>query len=112
MKLVMLESPYRGDVLRNRAYVVAAMQDSLSRGEAPLASHILYPGSLDDDVPAEREHGIAAGHEWLKTAELMVVYKDLGISEGMQEGIAAAKAAGLPVEYRILKGWGLATNPD
>ncbi len=42
MKLVILESPYAGHVDANVAYARMAMHDSLLRGEAPIASHLLY----------------------------------------------------------------------
>lgn len=63
MRLVVLESPYAGDVERNVRYARAAVRDCLDRGEAPIASHLLYtqPGVLDDLVPAERAMGIEAG---------------------------------------------------
>ena len=104
MKLVIIESPYAGDVETNVAYARACVRDSLLRGEAPIASHLLYtqPGILDDDIPAERQHGIAAGLAWRAVAQGSVVYTDRGISRGMEDGIAAARAAGLPVEYRSI----------
>lgn len=108
MKLVILESPFAGDVEANIKYARACVRDSLLRGEAPIASHLLYtqPGVLDDDVPAERQHGIDAGLAWKAVAHASVVYTDRGISRGMQYGIDAAKAAGLPVELRSLgDGW-------
>jgi hypothetical protein len=76
----------------------------LSRGEAPIASHLLYtqPGILDDTTPVERNWGIEAGLAWKRVADASVVYTDLGISRGMQHGIDAAKASGLPVEYRSI----------
>lgn len=102
MRLVVIESPYAGDVERNALYARRAMADSLSRGEAPLASHLLYtqPGVLRDAVPAERKQGINAGLEWAKMAAATVVYRDLGISPGMAMAIEAAHRAGRPVEYR------------
>jgi len=104
MRLVILESPFAGDVARNIEYARRCVRDSLARGEAPIASHLLYtqPGILNDDDPAERQWGIDAGLAWLRVAEASVVYTDLGISRGMEYGIAAAKAAGIPVEYRRL----------
>lgn len=104
MRRVILESPYAGDVQKNIAYARRAVRDSLLRGEAPIASHLLYtqPGILDDDVAAERQHGIDAGLAWRAVAAASVVYADLGISKGMGYGIAAAQAAGLPVEYRYI----------
>ena len=104
MRRVIVESPYAGDVERNTDYARACLHDCLIRGEAPLASHLLYtqPGVLDDDKPDERELGIAAGLEWGMQAEATVVYKDFGISQGMRDGIEAAGAAGRPVEFRSL----------
>lgn len=102
MRLVILESPYAGDVARNIEYARRCVRDSLARGEAPIASHLLYtqPGILDDDDPAERQWGIDAGLAWRRVAEASVVYTDLGVSRGMEYGIAAAIAAGIPVIYR------------
>lgn len=102
MDLVILESPYAGDVEKNLEYGRAALRDSLLRGEAPIASHLLYtqPGVLDDLLPQERQHGIDAGLAWRKVATKSVVYEDLGISKGMQYGIEAAKAASKSVEFR------------
>lgn len=104
-RLVILESPYAGDVEANLEYARACVRDSLSRGEAPIASHLLYtqPGILNDDVPAERQWGIDAGLAWGKAAEASVVYVDRGISKGMEYGIAAAEAAGRPILYRAIR---------
>ena len=38
---VIVESPYAGDIETNVAYARAALRDCLSRGEAPIASHLL-----------------------------------------------------------------------
>jgi hypothetical protein len=106
MRLVILESPFSADTPLVRAlnvtYARRCVRHSLSLGEAPIASHLLYTqtGILDDNDPDEREMGIAAGLAWLKVAEASVVYMDRGISPGMEEGIAAAREAGIPVEYR------------
>lgn len=106
-RLVIVESPYAGDVAENERYARAALHDSLMRGEAPIASHLLYtqPGVLDDLNPAERQHGIDAGLAWARVADATVVYNDRGISRGMEYGIANADAASRPVEFRALAGW-------
>jgi len=103
---VIIESPYAGDVERNLRYLRACMRDSLLRGEAPFASHALYTqlGVLDDDIAAERDLGINAGFEWRRVASKTVVYIDLGISYGMQVGIAHANQNERPLEYRRLGG--------
>lgn len=107
MKLVILESPYAGDIETNIKYARACVRDSLSRGEAPIASHLLYTqqGILRDDVPEERWWGINAGLAWKVVAETTIVYTDLGISSGMQHGIDAALEANISVEYRKLPDW-------
>ena len=104
MRLVIIESPYAGDIEANTAYARAAVRDSLSRCEAPIASHLLYtqPGVLRDDVPDERKWGIQAGLAWGAVAQATVVYTDRGISSGMRWGIENAKKAGRPVEFRTL----------
>jgi hypothetical protein len=106
VELVILESPYGGDVERNVRYARAALRDCLKRGEAPMVSHLLYtqPGVLDDNDPVERKHGIEAGLAWGRMASRTVVYGDLGISEGMRIGISRAAAEGRAIEYRTLSG--------
>ncbi len=107
MRLVIIESPYAGDVERNERYARAAMADCLRRGEAPYASHLLYTqaGVLDDTKPEERRLGIEAGLQWGKKADATVVYMDLGISDGMMQGIQRAEREGRPVEARRVPGW-------
>ena len=104
MKKVILESPYAGDIEVNLSYARQCMRDSLLRGEAPIASHLLYtqPGILDDNIPEERTLGIDAGLLWGNEAELSVVYTDLGVSRGMEYGIKRANKVGRPVEFRQL----------
>ncbi len=106
MRRVILESPYAGDVAANEAYARSALRDCLLRGEAPIASHLLYtqPGVLDDLNPEERALGIEAGLSWGVEAEATVVYTDRGISRGMSYGIERAQREGRPVEYRTLVG--------
>lgn len=104
MRLVILESPYAGDIEANVAYAKRAIADCLKRGEAPIASHLLFtqPGILEDSNPEERKLGIAAGHAWIAAADKMVVYVDKGISKGMIQGILEAQKQATPIEYRSL----------
>lgn len=107
MKLVIVESPYAGEVERNLRYVRAAMADCFARGEAPFPSHALYtqPGVLRDEVPEERAKGIAAGFRWGEVAAARVFYTDFGWSRGMAAGLDEARRIGQPVEYRTLPGF-------
>lgn len=104
MKLVIIESPYAGDVEANIRYARECMTDSLLRGEAPYCSHLLFTqdGVLDDNIPEERMLGINAGLEWGKKAEITAVYTDRGISSGMRYGIESAEKNGRPIEYRSI----------
>lgn len=103
---VQFESPFGAatsdEVLRNVAYAYIGMRDSLLRGEAPFASHLLYTQMLDDQDSLERQIGIEAGLEIGKFAVRTVVYQDLGISRGMDYGIKNAENMNRPVEYRRL----------
>lgn len=108
MKRVIIESPYAGDIERNVKYARACVRDSVLRGEAPIASHLLFtqPGILRDDVKEERNAGIAAGHAWMDVAEICAVYTDLGLSAGMEKGILVAARARIEIEFRKLPaGW-------
>lgn len=110
MITVAIESPYAGDIEKNTRYARACLADSLERGEAPFASHLLYtqPGVLDDSNPDERRKGIFAGIELGMRCDKRVVYTDLGTSSGMLWGIQAAEMHGQEIEYRTL-GWAEAT---
>jgi len=104
MKLVVLESPFAGNVRRNLAYAKLCLKDCLLRGEAPIASHLLFtqPGILDDDKPEERKLGIEAGLAWTEVADLQVFYDDFGMSKGMMGAIKHAQEIGAPTEFRKL----------
>ena len=101
---VILESPYAGDIEKNIEYARKCVRDSLLRGEAPIASHLLYTqeGILNDDIPEERKHGIDAGLAWKHVTQKHVVYTDLGISKGMEYGIRYATDNKIPIEYRSI----------
>jgi hypothetical protein len=108
LRRVILESPFAGDVARNVRYARACVRDCLLRGEAPMASHLLYtqPGVLNDERPEDRQLGMAAGFAWGHLAQATVVYTDLGISPGMEAGIQQARGDHRPVEMRLLgAGW-------
>lgn len=106
MKRVVIESPFAGDIEKNLKYTRACMRDSIMRGEAPIASHLLYTqeGILDDDNPDERALGIEIGLLWGKHAEITAVYTDFGITKGMQLGIDRSTAEGRAIEYRSILG--------
>jgi hypothetical protein len=100
--LVIIESPYMGNVKSNVAYARKCMSDSLLRGESPFASHLLYTQVLDDTKEIERLTGMSRAFNWYRHADLMAVYTDKGISKGMEMGIEVAKNLGINIEYRNL----------
>lgn len=106
MKLVIMESPFAGDVQANIKYARQAISDSLHRGEAPIASHLLYTqeGILDDLIPEERKLGITAGLEWRRVCEKQVFYTDRGWSSGMLAALHQCLMEVRPFALRALHG--------
>lgn len=99
MLIVCIESPFkpserdvkeyegrysRAELLRqNLIYARLALLNSLLRGEAPLASHLLYT-QVWSEKPELRESGIKAGLEVHHMCALVALYVDLGVSAGMK----------------------------
>jgi hypothetical protein len=108
VKLVVIESPYAGDTALHIGYARRAMAHSLSLGEAPIASHLLYtqPGILDDEDPEQRKLGIACGLAWAQHAEVAAFYLDHGWSSGMraawQHYLETSEESLIVVEQRYL----------
>jgi hypothetical protein len=120
-KLVVIESPYSGEIENNIEYLLECMHDSYyTRREAPYASHLLYTrlpkseyhnqtavhgGHVADASTSRhgRDHGIACGLVWGQHADIIAVYTDRGITEGMIAGIRAAESRGAAIEYRTLE---------
>jgi len=108
MKLVVIESPYAGNIEENVRYARACMLDCLSRNEAPFASHLLYtqPGVLHDEIPVQRALGINAGLAWRRVADLTAFYVDYGWSHGMREALKLLQSEKRPYEVRRLSNGG------
>lgn len=111
-RVVVIESPYAGNVELNLAYARAAMRHCILGGETPIASHLLYPqkGVLDDLDPKERELGIAMGFQFWELADCICFYVDLGWSRGMLAArsrfLENLPADGvLDMEERTVPGW-------
>lgn len=108
---VMIESPFAGRNMAaaamNRLYGREALRDSLLRGEAPIASRMLYTQTfvLNDDNPDERELIELASASWLPLMDRVVVYIDRGITPHMEAGIRRAQELGVPVEERSIPSW-------
>lgn len=117
--VTVIESPYgsnpdgsRADdatIAVNVAYMRAAIVDCLRRGEAPFASHGLYPGALRDSHPFERalgiEAGLVIGRILAAAGAVRACYVDRGWTEGMRQGEQDAGRIGQAVQYRGVRGW-------
>lgn len=106
LPLVIVESPYKATPYhteeQHRLYLLHAIEDCLRRGEAPYASHHLIPEILDDDDPVERAFGIKCGLAWGVHADLIAVYRDFGVGEGMKTSIEHWSRLGKRIEWRKL----------
>jgi hypothetical protein len=100
---VVIESPSAGNVKRNIKYARECLLDSLKRGEAPIASHLLYTQVLNDDIPEERLDGIYAGFAWLCVADKHIFYVDYGMSQGMRHAERFSEEHNIEREYRKIK---------
>lgn len=90
MNRVYVASPFRGasaeETRQNIVYARLCMLDSLSRGEAPYLSHLLYTQVWSEK---NRDAGLAAGDAWREAADVIAVYQDIGVTPGMDRAIAA-----------------------
>ena len=106
MKRVLIESPFKAPTadlsILYSQYLARAIHDCFKRNEAPFASHGFYTLFLNDTIDEERRKGICAGFAWGEAAELVAVYVDYGISNGMKAGISKWKQIGIPFETRLI----------
>lgn len=99
---VIVESPYSGDVDKNREYLNLALRDCINNGESPYASHRMLTEALDDTKADERALGISAGEAWRTYADYTVFYIDHGWSKGMHSAVLACVHANLPFYSRMI----------
>lgn len=102
MLRITIESPYAGDISRNRDYIYRCMKDSIHRGEAPIASHAIYPLILDESLITERNLGIEIGFAWMSVAEAVAFYTDYGWSPGMKAAKKRAQKLGKFIVHRLI----------
>ena len=100
--VVIVESPYAGDIAANKEYAKRCCTDCLRRGEIPFASHLFFPEFLNEHVQAERELGLTAGYAFWPLASKIVFYVDRGMSGGMKRAFERATSRYLSWEERYL----------
>lgn len=96
-------SPYRGNIEANLRYLDQAIKYSLDLGEAPYAPHLYLPKYFDDNVAAKRYQALRIGEKFLSVCNIIAVYTDYGISDGMQGEIDYAKSIRIPIIIRKIQ---------
>ena len=98
-KVAFISHPLKGDLEGNTNKVKQICRSLINDGVIPLATHMLFPSFLDDNIPEERETGMKATLELLSRSDEVWVYGDR-ISEGMKREIELAKNLNIPVVYK------------
>ncbi|MCM1232682.1 MAG: hypothetical protein NC489_21355 [Ruminococcus flavefaciens] len=93
--LVYICSPYRGDITRNTEYARELTRIALDNGYTPITPHLYLTQVLNEEDPAQRERGMAAGAELLKHCKYIFIGSRYGISEGMLSEIQIALETGI-----------------
>jgi hypothetical protein len=103
---VYIASPYHTNTQRDTfdRYLLQCLDDSISKGEAPYAPHIYLPQCklCNDNDKESRNRGLEIGRKFLVICQLVAVYKDFGISEGMQGEMDYAKSLKIPINIRSI----------
>ncbi len=114
MKVVILESPYSGNIQRNIAYAQRCMADSReNHGEIPIVPHLLWtqhhlhPTHFVSDYSEKytlkncgRDVSIKQIEIFRQKADKIVFYVDYGFSKGMEYGLFHCKRNKIPYEKR------------
>lgn len=103
MKLVIVESPYAGQVARNREYLNLCLRWCTLNGMSPYASHKMLTDSLDDNNARERKLGIKAGILWYSVADTVLFFTDFGWSKGMRAALDICLETNMKFEVIQLK---------
>jgi len=89
-------SPLRGDVEANIARAREYCRQVFEAGYNPVCGQIFYTQFLRDDIPEEREAGMAMGVAMLPQCRVLVICGD-EITAGMSQEIRAAEQLKIPV---------------
>ena len=89
-KKVFICSNYRGDVESNVKNALYWCKEATNQGYLPIAPHLYFPQCLDDDIPNERELGIAWGIDILNDCDELWICSE-NISDGMKREIEYAR---------------------
>lgn len=94
---VYVASKYAGDVDANITAAVTYCRRVIDAGYMPVASHLLYPQILDDNIPEERELGLMFGLALLRMCDEVWVFGT--VSPGVAQEIEEAKRLKKQIRY-------------
>lgn len=101
MKKVFICPRYRADATHTIEEAVAsalfACSFAINKGYAPIAPHLYLPRCLDDNDPAERAAGMAAGRAFLAVCDEVWQWGK-SVTEGMAAELAYAEDLGIPIK--------------
>lgn len=95
VKKVYVASKYAGDVEANVMAARAYCRRVIEEGYMPMASHLLYPQFIDDNIPEERRLGMSFGFEMMKLCDEVWVFG--AVSSGVAEEIVKAEENGITI---------------
>jgi len=95
---VYIVSPYAGDVDANVKNAVTYCRFAINKKKIPVASHLLYPQMLNDNIPEEREIGTLYGLSLLAICDEIWCFGD-ELSPGMEKEIKEAKRLKKRIKY-------------
>ena len=86
---IYVASKYAGDVDANVTAAITYCRRVIDEGHMPVASHLLYPQILNDNIPEERELGMLFGLALLAACDEVWVFGEL--SPGVVREIEEAR---------------------
>ena len=99
MPMTYICSRYAGNVERNRSDAIRFCRFAIEKGFMPVASHLLYPQILSDDIADERTLGLRFGTLLLDRCEEVWVFTDGTLSPGMEMEVRRAKKRRMKIRY-------------
>ena len=94
---IYVASKYAGDVDANVSAAVKYCRRVIDEGYMLVASHLLYPQILNDNIPEERELGLLFGLALLAACDEVWVFGET--SPGVAQEIEEAKRLKKPIRY-------------
>lgn len=94
---VYVASKYSGDVNANVTAAIGYCRRVIREGYMPIASHLLYPQMLDDNIPVERELGLLFGLALLRMCDEVWVFGT--VTPGVASEIEEAKKLKKQIRY-------------